>query len=71
MADLLAVGTATVLDRAPNAPDAIHNEAVTRFAAYLLDKDPATRGMTYANAWANSGAASLVARWIDRRAEAV
>ena len=69
--DLLAVGRATVEQRAPLAPDAIQNEALTRFCAYLLDKDPATRGMNYANAWGNSGAASIVAPWIDRRAEAV
>ena len=36
---VLAVATARVLRYAPEAPDEIHNEAVTRFGGYILWSD--------------------------------
>lgn len=66
---LLGVATATVSRVAPDAPEAVRDEAAIRMAAYLYDQPPTVQGDRYANAWRNSGAASLVARWVVRRAE--
>ena len=63
--------TALVAERAPDAPDPIKDLAVQRMAAYIYDQPEATRGQGFGNAWQNSGAASLCARWIARRALAV
>ena len=65
---LLGVGDAFVSREAPDAPEAVQDEAVIRFASYLYDQPSAGRGDSYGNAWRNSGAASLVTRWIERRA---
>ncbi|MDE2901751.1 MAG: hypothetical protein OXP73_01850, partial [Chloroflexota bacterium] len=65
---LLGVGDAMVAQIAPTAPEAIKDEALVRFAAYLYDQPTAGRGDSYGNAWRNSGAASLVTRWVVRRA---
>ena len=68
---LLAVGTALVAEIAPLAPDAIANESVIRVCSYLWDSPTAAAGQQYAAAWRNSGAASLVSRWVTRRAISV
>lgn len=65
---LLGVADAMVDQIAPDAPDAIKDEARVRFAGYLFDQPSAARGDFYSNGWRNSGAASLVARWVERRA---
>ena len=59
----IGVAEAMVDQVAPDAPTAIQEEAVIRMAAYLYDSPPATAGLGFADAWRNSGAASLVARW--------
>ncbi len=62
----LATATALVLADAPNAPDAIHDAAVARCAAYLYDADPAaTRGVQ--SPLRESGAVALLSRWKSRR----
>ena len=65
---LLAVGNAYTSKLSPDAPDAIKDEAVVRFAAYLFDQPNAGRGMAFSAAWFNSGAASLVSPWVSRAA---
>ena len=65
---MLEVGTALVTEIAPLAPDAIANEAIVRMASYLWDAPTAAPGQQYSAAWRNSGAASLVSRWVTRRA---
>lgn len=52
----------------PNAPDAIKDEVMVRFASYLYDAPRAGRGDFYGNAWRNSGAGQLASRWQERRA---
>lgn len=68
MTRLLGVCTETAELLAPEAPDAILDEAVIRMAGYLYDQPEAHRGGGYASAWNNSGAAGLVAPWRVRRA---
>ena len=53
------------------APDAAHNTAVIALVSYLVDVPPASRHTAYGNAWANSGAAMILRRWLKRRAVAV
>ena len=64
---LLGVGEAFVELRAEGAPQAIKDEAVIRMASYLFDQPTAGAEGRYANAWSNSGAASLVAWWVIQR----
>ena len=64
---LLGVGQAFVGLRAPGAPDAVKDEATIRMAAYLWDQPTAGAEGRYSNAWHNSGAAALVARWVIQR----
>lgn len=68
--DLHESVTALVEKRAPDAPEHIQNRAAVMAAGYMHDSPPG-RGRSYANAWINSGAASLCAPWRSRRAERV
>ena len=78
---LLAVATLRVQDYAPDAPTALQDEAVIRFAGYL-DTSSATFGavtssavgpltasypVNHAAAFRNSGAAALLTRYRVRR----
>ena len=65
---LLSVGTSLVERAAPDAPEAIQNEATVRVAAYLFDQPPAARNNGTANAVRNSGAAGLLLPWRTHRA---
>ena len=49
-------------------PDEVHNESVCRLAGYLFDQPNAGRGLAYANAMRNSGAASILAPYRVHRA---
>ncbi len=82
-ARVLRVASRTVLDYAPKAPTELLNEAVIRFAGYLLGSDYGTvRKETvgpfdteyvtnHAAAFRNSGAAALLTRYKRRRAGAI
>ena len=65
---LLGVSQAFVAIAAPDAPEAIADEATIRMTAYLYDAPTAAAGDRYAAAWRNSGAEALVSRWVVRRA---
>ena len=58
----------TVDSNAPQATESAKDLAVYQLSAYLYDKPQASRGLAYSNAWANSGAANILRRWIQRRA---
>ena len=60
---LLSVGTALVQKHAPNAPEAVQNEAVVRLAGYLFDQPTVTARQGYASALRNSGARALLLPW--------
>ena len=64
---ILDAARVTVDDEAPNAPDAIRDLAIQRFAAYQHDQPFAARGQSFANAFVNSGAGSVLSRWRVRR----
>lgn len=68
---LLGVGEALSDLFAPDAPTAIRDEATIRVAGYLYDQPNASNRSGYASAWANSGAAALVAPWQRRRPVAI
>ena len=56
---LLAVGTALAGVYAPNAPDAVANEAVARVAGFLFDSPPAN-ARRFTAVLEQSGAASIL-----------
>ena len=72
-----------VEDYAPAAPTELKREAAIRFGGYILSSDfgaiskeslgPMDRELTvnHSNAWRNSGAAALIARYRVRRAGAI
>ena len=60
---LLAVATAMVEKHAPNAPEAVQNEAVVRVASYLFDQPNASARQAYSSAFRNSGARGLLLPW--------
>lgn len=65
---LLGVAAATVEVTAPNAPEPVQDQAIIQFAGYLYDQPNAGIGTQYSAAFRNSGANSLLARWISKRA---
>ena len=77
---LLAFARERVEKTAPDAPDAVANEAVIRFAGYMYGSDfggirkeeLGPKSVEYvtnhANAWRNSGAAGVLAPWAIKRA---
>ena len=68
---LLSVGTLLVQEFAPDAPDAVQDEAVVRISGYLYDQPQAARGMMFSNAIGNSGAYILLLPWKTRRVHLV
>ena len=64
---LLDAASAIIETDAPAAPVAIKDLAIQRFAAYQHDQPFAARGQTFANAFVNSGAGAVLARWVVRR----
>ncbi len=52
---------------ASTAPDAVKELAIQRYSAYQHDQPFAARSQTFANAFVNSGAASVLSRWVVRR----
>ena len=59
---ILASATALVESYAPNAPEAIQNEAVIRVGGFLFDSPPGA-SMRFANPLGDSGAQALLARF--------
>ena len=63
------VAVAIITQHAPvDAPDVVVDEAAIRIAGYLYDQPLVSRGAAYANAYKNSGAASLIRPYIPLRA---
>ena len=65
--DILDAAIAIVEIDAPSAPEAVKDLAIKRFAAYQFDQPFAARGQAFANAMVNSGAGSILGRWVVRR----
>ncbi len=80
---ILAVASALVEKYAPEAPEAIQNEAAIRLGGYLSQADYGTirtetlgpysvsHQMNHAMAFRNSGAQALLTYWRERRAGAI
>ena len=65
---LLGVSQAFVAIAAPDAPEAIADQATIMMTATLYDQPTSTSGDRYGAGWRNSGAENLVSRWVVRRA---
>ena len=63
-----ATAKALVVDYAPDAPDAIHNESFVRLAGWLYDADPSGSSPGGPAALRASGAMSLLRLYKVRRA---
>ena len=57
---LTAVASEMVLKYAPNAPDVIHNQAVSQLVGQLYDRPPASRFTAFAANFRNSGAMDML-----------
>ena len=68
--DLLGAASALVLAYAATAPDAVHNEAVTRLAGFLYDSPLGASGR-FQNALHQSGATAILAPFRIQRATAI
>ena len=71
LTDDLAAATELVEHRAPNAPDDSMNKAVAQIIGYWLQSPEAPPQRFGYNAWLHSGAAQVLAPYIERRAQAV
>ena len=67
---ILAAATALVQKYAPGAPDAIHNEAVTRLAGFLFDTPP-SGSRQWQNPMQQSGATAILSAYRVLRAVAI
>ena len=67
LARIDATARAMVVRYAPDAPDAIHNEAYVRLAGWLFDADPSGANPGGSAALRASGAASLLGPYKVRR----
>ena len=65
---LLTYATEAVTRHAPNAPDAVQDEAVIRISGYLFDMPQAARGAGYADVLRNSGASAILLPYRVHRA---
>ena len=71
LTDSLAAATELVERRAPDAPTDSQNMAVARICAYWLNAPDAAPQRFGFNAWQHSGAAQILAPFIERRAQAI
>ena len=62
----LAVATAIVEDRAPNADDQTLNQAAMRICGWFFDQPPSGNPSSESSVWYQSGASALLARRTER-----
>ena len=65
------LGLEMVNNRAPLAPELLKDAALISMAGYQYDRPTASPGAGFSNAWLNSGAASILARYVSRRATVI
>ena len=63
----LAVASAMILARIPEAPNDVQNECAIKLSTYWFNQPPAARLSGFANAWANSGCGTVAAGWVQRQ----
>ena len=66
----LAVATAMINVRIPEAPEDVQNETAIKLCTYWWNQPPAARMSGFANAWANSGCGTVAADWTQRQSAA-
>ena len=66
----LAVATAIINMRIPEAPQDVQNECAVKLSTYWFNQPPAARLSGFANAWANSGCGTVAADWTQRQSAA-
>ena len=67
----LAAATKLIESRAPDAPEDAMNKAAVMIVGYWLEASPSNPQRFGYNAWLHSGAAQILAPFIERRAQAV
>ena len=67
----LEAATSMVERRAPEAPDSAQNKAVVQIVGYWLESPQSPPQRFGFNAWLHSGAAQILAPFIERRAAAI
>ena len=63
----LAVATAMINVRIPEAPQDVQNECAIKLSTYWFNQPPAARLSGFANAWVNSGCGMIAADWTQRQ----
>ena len=71
LAPNLAAATRLIESRAPNAPEEAQNKAAVMIVGYWMDAAPTNPQRFGFNAWLHSGAAQVLAPFIQRRAQAI
>ena len=66
----LAVATAIINMRIPEAPNDVQNECAIKLSTYWFNQPPAARMAGFANAWVNSGCGTVAADWTQRQSAA-
>ena len=66
----LAVATAIINSRIPEAPEDVQNECAVKLATYWFSQPPAARMSGFANSWSNSGAGMVASAWTQRQVAA-
>ena len=66
----LAVATAIISKRIPEAPQDVQNECAIKLSTYWFHQSPAARLSGFANAWTNSGCGTVAADWTQRQSAA-
>ena len=63
-----ALARELVFANAPRAPEAVSEQAVIAMVAFLQDRPTAAEGFGFASPFVQSGARSMLRRWLTRRA---
>ena len=66
----LAVATAIINARIPEAPEDVQNECAIKLSTYWFNQPPAARLSGFSNAWTNSGCGTVAADWTQRQSAA-
>ena len=66
----LAVATAIINVRIPEAPTDVQNECAVKLSTYWFNQPPAARLSGFSNSWVNSGSGTVAADWTQRQSAA-
>ena len=66
----LAVATAIINVRIPEAPDQVSNECAVKLSTYWFNQPPSARMSEFANAWVNSGCGMVASDWTQSQTAA-